>query len=116
MWYNSASFRMPFWIKLKILSMDLLAAKNMENMKHSDLTQSQIDEDYQLIVPIFLEKYRIEKYSHTPEMDNVNLEPFTVMLRQIFHHSTELITTNIMVYSVEWHNRQGLGHVGNTCN
>ena len=60
--------------------MDLSAAKNIENMKYSDLTQSQLDEEYQLIVPIFLEKYRIEKYSRTPEMDNINLEPFMVVL------------------------------------
>ena len=65
----------------------------MENIRNLDLTQSQIDEDYQPIVSIFLEKYRIEKYSRTLEMDNVNLEPFTVMLRRIFHHNTELITT-----------------------
>ena len=78
---------------LEIFSIDLLIAKNMENNRNSELTQSQIDEDYQPIVPIFLEKYRIEKHSRTREMDNINLERFTVMLCQIFHHNTELITT-----------------------
>ena len=78
---------------LEIFSIDLSIAKNMENNRNSELTQSQIDEDYQPIVPIFLEKYRIEKHSRTREMDNVNLERFTVMLRRIFHHNTELITT-----------------------
>ena len=78
---------------LEIFSIDLSIAKNMENNRNSELTQSQIDEDYQPIVPIFLEKYRIEKHSHTREMDNINLERFKVMLRRIFHHNTELITT-----------------------
>ena len=78
---------------LEIFSIDLLIAKNMENNRNLELTQSQIDDDYQPIVPIFLEKYRIEKHSRTRKMDNVNLECFMVMLHQIFHHNTELITT-----------------------
>ena len=69
---------------LEIFSFDLSIAKNMENNRNSELTQNQIDEDYQPIVPIFLEKYRIEKHSHTREMDNINLELFTVMFAPNF--------------------------------
>ena len=96
--------------------MDLSAAQKPKIMQNADLTQSEIDEDYQPIVPIFLEKYRIEKHPRTREMANVNLEAFMVVVFRIFHFSTELITTNVTVYSVEWHNMQGLGCVGNTCN
>ena len=64
-----------------------MAALNLNNhsdQQNSKLSRSGLDEEYRAKAPVFLKKNIVAKNAHTAEMDNCNVEAFTVNLDSKF--------------------------------
>ena len=50
------------------------------DQQNSNLSRSGLDEEYRAKAPVFLKKNVVHKNAHTAEMENCNVEAFTVNL------------------------------------